>query len=134
MPIILPPDDASISDDEMLYVRVYPCRDALQATQRHGEFRPMSGALRRHGDALSADLGSLCTPEQTQQRANNASFHVAAFTAGDARAAGCIVTRDPVAGNDAHALVWGDNTADGSLSMRQSKQIAQRSRIVLLGS
>ena len=92
-----------------------------------------SGSLRRPDDALSVDLSSLCTAAQTQERAN-ATFHVAAFTAAAARAAECVVTRNPVPGNDAHALVWGDNPDNGSSSKGQTRQIARAALIVLIGS
>ena len=134
MPVAIPPDDLSISDEEMLYVRVYPTPDALVPVEGTDQHRAGSGALRRPGDPLSADLGSLCTPKVTQQRAGiDRAYHVAAFSAGAVRRAGCRVTRDPVEGNAAHALVWGDHQAgDGALSMKQTKLIAKESRIVLV--
>ena len=128
-----PPDDLTILGDEQLYVRIYPSQDGLAPHDELGVFRATSGTLRRSGDPLSVDLSSLCLAEETRDRDTTARFHVAAFTAQVARAAGCRVVRDPLPDNPAHALVIGDHAAgDGALSMRQAKAIARRSRVVIL--
>ncbi len=123
-------DDSTIPDSESLYLRVHP--DTVTAEDcPPGEFRPASGSFRR-AEPLSVDLGSKCTPEETQLRANGNPFHVACFIAGVAREQGCRVRRDPEPKNDAHALVVGDHQDDnGAMSKSQMRQIARQSRIIL---
>jgi hypothetical protein len=136
----LPPDinDPSIPDDEWLYFRVAPSKYPLQKTD-DGQYRPASGEMKKDYP-FSVDLGSLSTPEETRDRAPDKPYHVAGFQAGVARAYGCKVVRDPIGeGEDeppnlAHALVFGDHAIKrGALAYdKQGKQIAYRSRIVLI--
>lgn len=127
-----PLDDATIPDDELLYVRIFPRPDNLQPNEDGFGLRPASGTLRRHDQPLSVDRGSLCTPQQTRNRGPSPTYHVAAFTAGIAREYGCRIVKDAEEGNPAHALVYGDHD-DDSLSKSQQKQIARRATIVLMG-
>jgi hypothetical protein len=127
------PNDESVTDDELLYVRIFPDPDSIQPNESGIGYRPVSGSLRRSGQALSVDLGSLSTPEQTRDRDTSRPFHVAAFTAGAARLAGCRVARAPEDANPAHALVIGSSErADGSLSKGQIKKISKQATIILL--
>jgi hypothetical protein len=129
-----PADDLTISNDEQLYLRIFPDQDALIPVD--GGFRPNSGSLKRGDEPLSVDLGSLCNPENTRDRDTSSPFHVARFTAGMARSADCRVLRCPEEGNAAHALVCG-NRQDKSksftagLTKGQSEKIARLARIVL---
>ena len=126
------PDDESITNDELLYLRIFPDPDSIQPRELGG-YRPSSGSLKRNGQALSVDLGSLSTPEQTRDRDTKFPFHVAAFTAGIARVAGCKVARAPEPGNSAHGLVIGNHErADGSLNKGQIRKISHQATIVLL--
>lgn len=131
-----PEVDQTISDDELLYVRVFPAEDALVAIG-DGSFRPNSGSFRRGDEALSVDLGSICTPQQTCDRDTSFRFHVAQFTVRMAREAGCRVVRRPEEGNAAHAEVYGNRqdrfkSFTGGLTNGQSERIARQARIVLV--
>lgn len=126
------PDDESITNDELLYLRIFPDSDSIQPRESGG-YRPSSGSLKRNGQALSVDLGSLSTPEQTRDRDTKFPFHVAAFTAGIARVAGCKVVRAPEPDNLAHGLVIGSHErGDGSLSKGEIKKISRQATIVIL--
>ena len=127
------PNDESIANDEVLYIRVFPDRDSITFREPGGGYRPSSFAFKRTGQALSVDFGSLSTPEQTRDRDINRPFHVAAFTAGVARFVGCKVARAPLPDNPAHGLVIGNHERDdGSLSQIQAKRISKQAAIVLL--
>ena len=127
------PDDESIANDEFLYLRIFPDPASIQLNEVGSGYRPASGSLRRAGHALSVDLGSLATPEQTRDRDTSRPFHVAAFTAGVARHVGCKVSRAPEEGNPAHALVIGSSErADGSLSKGQIKKISKLATKILV--
>ena len=131
MPGAGPPDDVTIGDEEPLYYRVYPDSKSLVRIPS-GEYRPSSGSLRSDGP-LSVNLGSLATPQETRDQERSSIFHVAAFSAGIARMVGCRIIREPLPGNHAHALVYGNhNRGNGALSKSQKKQIADRARIVLI--
>ena len=126
-------DDPSIADSETLYVRIHP-DNVTSDDCPGGEYRPASGSLRR-AEPLSVDLASICTPQETQQRAGGDAFHVASFTAGIARKQGCRVVRDPQLDNHAHALVIGNHQDNnGAMSKSQMKQIAKQARIILWDS
>lgn len=137
-----PADDISISNDERLYIRIFPSPDVLRPVEGGG-YRPMSGAMRaRYRDEpLSVDLGSICTPGQTRDRGTDGNFHVAQLIAGEVRAAGFRVVRDPVAGgeapNPAHAVIYGSRTdvagnVIGGLTGGESESLARLARIVIV--
>jgi hypothetical protein len=127
------PDDESIPNDEFLYVRIFPDPASIQPIELGIGYRPSSGSLKRNGQALSVDLGSLSTPEQTRDRDTNFPFHVAAFTAGTARLAGCKVVRASEPDNPAHGLVIGNHErGDGSLNKGQIRKISRQATIVLV--
>ncbi|RMH34530.1 MAG: hypothetical protein D6690_10565 [Nitrospirae bacterium] len=52
------------------------------------------------------------------------------FRAKTVRDAGCKIKRDPLPGNPAHALIYG-NHANGGLSSAQAQKIARKSRILM---
>lgn len=130
MPGALPQDDPTIGDEERLYRRVYPNPDELEADSTGTGYRPRSGAFRGEG-ALSVDLSSLSTPEETRSRHTPSNFYVAEFSARTAREAGCVIVRDPQPDDPAHALVYGLGEA-GALTKSQTKKIGRMSRIVLM--
>lgn len=127
----LPEDDKSIPDDEFLFFRVYPAADAL--VQIADGFRPNSGSF-KFAEAMSFDRASMCHPEETRDRAAvGIVFHVARIRVGDLRAAGCVITRDPVPDNPAHVLVWGSNKeGTGSFTKGQRDKAAAASRVILI--
>lgn len=138
----LPPDrdDKSIRDEDELYIRVFPDSDSLVYDPTRQIFRPSSGALKSRDNPLSADLGTLSTPEETRDRCKEYPFHVAMFTAGLARKYNCRIVRDPTPetptspANPAHVLVFGDNAnkSGGLIPNSQSKKIAHESVVVLV--
>lgn len=133
MPALFPADDLTIPNEELLYYRVFPRADEIQRVENGDGYRPASGSLRRHSQPLSVDLSTLSTPEATRDRDRSSPFHVAAFSAGLARAVGCRVVGDPEVNNVAHALVFGSNQdGTGALTKSQTKNIARNAFIVLL--
>jgi len=131
MPGPIPLDDETIGNDGLLYLRVFPDPDCIVRIPGGG-FRPNSGELRSDG-ALSVDLSSLSTPQQTRDRDISRPFHVAAIPAHVARAAGCGIVRDPLEGNPAHALLYGSHSNnDGSLTKSQAKRIVLNTIVVLV--
>jgi len=132
MPGADPPDDATIGNEEPLYYRVYPDTRSLVRIPASGEYRPSSGSFRSDGPQ-SVNLGSLATPQETRDQETSSIFHVAAFSAGIARMVGCRIIREPLPGNHAHALVYGNHkSSNGALTKSQKKRIADRARIVLI--
>lgn len=136
-----PADDDSIPGDEWLYIRIFPSADALAPVDGGGH-RPVSGSVRgrERDEPLSIDLGSICTPEETRDRGTNGNFHVAQVTAGQVRAIGLRVARepitDPAAPNLAHGLLIGSRTdvADnfnGGLTKGENSRLSREARIVL---
>jgi len=123
-------DDPTISDDERLWRRVFPAA-VHENEEPGGELRAQSGAFRDHRGPLSVDIGSLTTPDEVLGRAPG--MRLAEFNAKVAREAGCKIQRDRLPDNRAHALIYGDG-ANGSLTSRQAKAIAHRSRIIPLHS
>lgn len=135
MPDLRLPDDPSINDDDLLYVRIFPSEDALVQAEG-GIFRPASGSLRRGDEPLSVDLGTMCSPQETRDRDGSAAFHVAQFTARVVRQAGCRVARRPEDGNPAHAEVYGNRQDTmkmftGGLTKGETKAIARQAAIIL---
>lgn len=136
-----PADDDSIPGDEKLYIRIFPTADALVPIG-NGEYRPNSGTIKRYpGEPLSADLGSLSTPEQTRDRGTNGNFHVVMITAATVRQLGFRVRRDPIVDdpvpNPAHALIYGSskNTAGdqvGGFTGGEYSKLAHAARPVLV--
>jgi hypothetical protein len=130
-----PADDLTISDNEQLYLRIFPASDALTVVE--GGYRPNSGSLKRGDEPVSVDLGSISTPENTRDRDTSSPFHVAQFTAGIARSAGCRVVRDPEPDNPAHALVYGNRqnrakSFTGGLTKGEGEKIARLARLALV--
>lgn len=135
-----PADDDSIPGREELYIRIFPAADALKPVG-NGQYRPTSGGIRRYpGEPLSADLGSLSTPEQTRDRGTNGNFHVVMITAAKLRELGFRVRRDPIiespVPNPAHALIYGSSTnaegdQAGGLTGGESSKVAHAARLVL---
>ena len=144
MPVVAdrrPADDQAVSDNERLYVRVYPAQDAVVPVG-DGTFRPHSGSIRgRHPDQpMSVDLGSKSTPEQTRDRGTDGNFHVAELVAGEVRELGMRVVADPIeegaVPNAAHALILGSRPnsggdLEGALTGGEYSKLARRARIVL---
>ncbi|MFQ5729881.1 MAG: hypothetical protein ACE5GN_05935 [Waddliaceae bacterium] len=69
--------------------------------------RPNSSAFKEGAPPMSVDIASLSSVKQTLSGHEN--FHIAAFTAGQAREIGCKVVRNPLPDNSAHALVIGSH-------------------------
>lgn len=131
MPVPPPRDDPTISNDEILYRRIFPSRDALQHRENGPGFRPASGSMRSTESPLSVDLGSLTTPEQTRDRGLPQQFHVARFSVQVVREAGCGIVPDPLPNNPAHALVYGTRAGD-LLTNGEARAIARRAEVILV--
>lgn len=139
-----PADDSSILAEDRVYIRFYASPDSV-VPLGEGEFRPNSGALlpRRKEEPLSADLASLCTPEETRDRGGHAGpFHVAVITVAIVRGMHLRVTRDPIPDgqeggpNPAHVLVHGsreneDGNMTGGLKRPEAERLARASRLAI---
>jgi len=136
-----PANDETIPNDERLYVRIYPQGDCVKHVEGNN-YRPTGGGLRRYPDEpLSVDLGSRCTPEDTRTRGTDGNFHVALLIAGEVRALGCRISRDPVTDgpvlNPAHALIHGPTKTDdngdlrGALTQTQFSKLARSALIIV---
>jgi len=128
---VIPEDDPSIPDSEQLFRRVITNADAI-VPLGDGRFRPSSAAF-RDNEPLSVDLSSLSTAEQTRDRERSRRFHVAAVSVAAVRAAGCVVRRDRLDNNPAHALIYGHH-ASGGLTGGDAGKIAKQAVIVLPNS
>jgi|SRR3954464_539746 hypothetical protein len=108
-----PADDTSIQGHDCLLVRIFPLEESLKDV--NGTVRPNSGALRGRDkdEPLSADLGSLSSAQQTQDRGGHGQFHVVRISVADVRSvegAPFRIVRDPLPDNPAHVLVMGTRT------------------------
>jgi hypothetical protein len=104
-----PRDDASIPDDAELWRRIPPWH--IHDDVKLGRVRPASAAFDDDpdGQPMSVTLGAESSgPEYVL--AGHERFALAAITAGQARACGLRVVRDPLPDNPAHALVIGRKT------------------------
>ncbi len=135
----LPPDidDDSIPGTELLYRRV---RADMVFEVSPGKYKLASGALKENRWPLSVDLSSLANPEHTRDWDKSSPFHVASFSAKEAREVECRIVRDPLKevgdkqANPAHALLFGNaKNGNGALAYKsQSRKIAKGAAIVLL--
>lgn len=116
-----PSDDKSISDAQLLWRRVLP--NQVYDDQQLKRWRPESGALVDTNSQLSVDIASLTTKENCLATAPS-KMHLAEFSAGTVRRAGCGVIRDPLDGNPAHALVCGSHRHGGPTG-GQAKKMAK---------
>jgi len=137
-----PADDNSITNEELLYIRIFPSPDVLRPVDSGG-YRPMSGAMRatHRDEPLSVDLSSVCAPEQTRDRGTDGNFHVARLVVGEIRAAGFRIVRNPiVAGqvpNPAHALIYGSRkdfagNIVGGLTGGEVETLARLARVIIV--
>lgn len=139
-----PADDASVVSDDRVYIRFFASPDSA-VPLAGGEFRPNSGALlpRRKDEPISADLASLCTPQETRDRGGHSGpFNVAVVSVATLRDLGLRVTRDPIpegqhgGPNPAHVLIHGSRDNDngdltGGLRRPEAERLARAARLAL---
>lgn len=127
----IPPDDPTIPDDAVLFRRVFPDPDSLQAAEGGG-LRPYS-ATWRSATPLSVDMSTECTPEATRDRDVSRPFHVAGISVGHVRGMGCRVVRDPLPDNPAHCLIYGvSDRDDGSIPAGLARKLSKQARVILI--
>lgn len=110
-------DDPTIGDDAVLWRRINSADVVVD---------PATGAVRAStGAYLTAEMSVHIASETTVETvlANYPGFRLTAFTAGDARSAGCIVVRDPLAEDASHAIVCRSDDHTRRLSKAQAKAI-----------
>ena len=121
-------DDLSISDDEILWRRVSPD----QIKRNHpvpGEHSPSSAAFLT--SQMSVHRASLTTSRVVM--AQYPKHSLAAFTAGVARKAGCIIVFQPTTEDPSHTLVCrGTDDPTQRLSGGQAKTIQKKFEWVVL--
>lgn len=118
-------DDPTISDHERLWRRVPPIQIHLDPKTR--EQRVSSAAFRSTTGIISVAIASLTTAESILT--GYPGYSLVEFEAGAARMAGCVVVRDPLPDDPAHALVYG-SAPKGHLTKPQARKIAQKARWV----
>jgi|SRR5215831_14612643 len=99
-------DDKTIDDAEGLWRRIHPTQVVRDKTT--GVLRPSSAAFKDQRGELSVDISSLTTLERALAETPNHSL--AEVKAAIFRAKGCIIVKDPLPHNTAHALVCGKLT------------------------
>jgi len=121
-----PQDDCSIGDDEKLLRRIRPKDIHLDPITNL--YRPESGCF-RSDDFISVHIASLTSHKQVLS--TYTEFSLVEFTAEEIRSVGCIIVRDPLPEDPAHALIYG--TAPGNyVSKSQAKKLAKLCRWVVL--
>lgn len=118
-------DDPTISGNELLWHRVHPAW--IKNNPESGEPILSSGAFRSR-DEVSVSIASLTTLESVLE--NYQGHSLAQLQVGFVRSIGCIVVRDPLPDNPAHALVCGKHSG-GRLSKAQAKQMANKAQLVV---
>jgi len=99
-------DDKTIPDSEGLWRRVHPTQIVVDQTT--GIQRPSSAAFKDRRGELSVEISSLTTPERVL--AEYPKHSLVEVKAAVFRAKRCIIVKDPLPNNIAHALVCGNLT------------------------
>lgn len=119
-------DDPTIPNDAPLWRGIDPDRLSQDA---HGRPVPSSGAL--YTTELSVSIGSETTPAAVLAK-GQAMGHdwrwLWEFSAGAARAAGCIVDRDPQENDPAHAVVLRADAPGRRLRQSSAKKLEVNGR------
>jgi len=131
MPDQAPPDDRTIEDGDHIYRRARG--DQIKLLPDGSGYRGSSAILVSSGGPLSADLASLCTPEQTRDGAAFGDFHVVAIPVKALRDEHCSLEHAPDLehNNPAHVHVYGGKR-DGALTNSQANRISQTTRVIFL--
>jgi hypothetical protein len=116
-------DVAGISPDEVLFRRIAPDQLKFDAA---GNPSLSTGAF--HTEEMSVHIASRTTPENVLRGYPRHSL--AAFTAQDARDAGCIIVPDP--DDNSHYFVCRKDDPTKSLTGSQAKKITNKARIVYM--
>lgn len=119
-------DDATISDETRLWRRIAPSE--IRVDPQTGVATASDSAYRTH--QMSVHIANLTDTRAVL--ANYPNHSLTEFTAGDARAVGCMVVRDPLESDPSHALVCRNDDHTQRLTKSQAKQIANRARWVIL--
>lgn len=108
----------AIEDDDWLYRRV-PSYYVNPGRISSAAFK----TKKKHPDnELSVDLAKMISPKESLRRAGVPHFWVIELRAAEPRRLGFTVRHDPVVGNDAHALIEGEN------SMEKCERLAEAAR------
>lgn len=126
MPNQAPADDQTISNDDVVYRRA---RND-QIVHDSAGHRISSAVVKSNGGPLSADLGSLCSAQETRNRSAG-DFHVVAVPVAVLRAAGCRLQKVPDGPdkNPAHVHIYGSRD-DGGLTTGQAGRVAKECWVV----
>lgn len=119
-------DDGTIPDGTPLWRRIHPSQ--IKTDPRTGDPIVSDSMYRTH--QMSVHIAPLTDPQSVL--ANYPNHKLSQFTAGDARAEGCIVVRDPLPEDPSHAIVCRNDGHDKRISGSQAKRIAARARLVVL--
>lgn len=122
-----PQDDVSIRDEERLLRRIRPGDIYFDTVSN--QFRPQSNCFRSTTDIISVHIASLTSPEAVLSE--YPAFSLIEITAGELRSFHCILVRDPLENDVAHALVFGE-APGGRMSKGQAKTIVKHCRWVCL--
>jgi len=117
-------DDSTISDDALLWRRIAPGN--IRVNPQTGHETVSSAAFRTQ--QMSVHIASLTNTQNVLT--NYPNDRLAQFRAGDARAVGCFVVRDPLQNDPSHALVCRNDDHTQLLRKSQAKQIANYARLI----
>ena len=118
-------DDITISNEELLWRRIH--RNHISCGQ-DGNLILSSAAFKSRHNLLSVDIASLTRKDKSLD--GYPEHSLAEFTAGLARSAECIIRKEPLNNNPAHANVIGKNRPDGCLTSSQASEIAKQAKII----
>lgn len=118
----MPPEPApeTIEDEDFLHRRLHPFAVRRDGTVSSSAFE----ANGRPDNQISVDLARMTTPERTLR--DRPDFGIGQLVARDPRAIGFEVVHDPLAANDAHSLIRGEN------SKARCRQIAEKTIVLFL--
>ncbi len=118
------PDDPTIDGTERLWRRVHPIQIDIDPETGNPEIN--SGVFST-GEEISVAIASATSIEALLR--GYPEHSVVEFEAAAARSAGCTVVRNPLPGDDAHALVCGPKS-HGRLKKSQQETLKKHSRLV----
>jgi hypothetical protein len=123
-------NDASISDDEILWRRVLADDPAhVKKDPVTGEPRPNSGAFRSSKEITSVGIASLTTIDDFL--ASYPRHSIVGITARAVREAGCMLVRDRIENEGQEHIHIVASRADGILTGGEARKLADRAQWVL---
>jgi hypothetical protein len=122
----VPWESEEIPDEDLLYMRVH-------RAQLDSDGKPIPGAFRNHGRAMSTNWSKYSSPEETRQRARSPSENaVIQMMTGEVRAVpgqSVVHTPDLPTRNRAHTDVTGEKTPEVRIRFSRVYQVVLALRV-----